>query len=115
MDVAPIANSRVQIASLTNTAQTVFAASGVAGDYGHKVVLGWILMNGAAQHDVIFRAVDDSPEYFRVRVAANQTLASELPFAVNSAEGLEVITGDAAGDVYITFFYYQPGSRGLGA
>jgi len=111
----PVANARVTVTALTNVAQQVFAASGITGDLGKVLVLGFIINGGAAAEQVIFRATDDTPEYFRVNVAAGGVQIHSDPFEVPAIEGLELITASAAGDVEVTVFYFVPGSKGLGA
>jgi hypothetical protein len=111
----PVANARVTVTALTNVAQAIFAASGVTDDLGSKLILGFLINGGAAAEVVIFRATDDTPEYFRVNVAAAGFAYHDQPFEISAAEGLELITASAAGDVEVTVFYYQPGALGLGA
>jgi hypothetical protein len=108
----PVANARVTIAALTNTAQAVFTS--VASALGQQVILGFLINGGAAAEVVIFRATDDSPEYFRVNIGAGGFALHEQPFCIAMSEGLEVITASAAGDVEVTVFYYVPGALGLG-
>ena len=85
------------IEDLTSTAQTVYATG-----TNHKIAWG-IVAGGAAAEKVIFRAIDDGPEYFRVSVPINDT-ATFFGFEVDTDEGLEVITESAAGDVDVSFF-----------
>ena len=91
---------RSQITSLTTTAQSVFT--------GPNRVAGVVINGGAAAEIVIFRANDDSPEYFRYHIAANTS--AFLPVSFFAEDGLEVITASAAGDVTVTVFYFEPSS-----
>lgn len=111
----PVANARVTITALTNVAQTVFAASGLSPDFGKVLILGFVINGGAAAEQVIFRAVDNAPEYFRVNVGAAGFQAHEEPFEIPADEGLELITASLAGDVEVTIFYFVPGATGLGS
>jgi hypothetical protein len=109
---SPIPNATAKASSLTNTAQTLLDA--VSGAVGGTDVLGVHIRGGAAAEVVIFRAVDDTPEYFRVPIAANGFEELKLPFRVARSEGLEVLTADTAGDVEVVLFYYVPGAKGIG-
>jgi len=111
----PVANARVTITALTNVAQQVFAPSGISGDLGKVLVLGFVINGGAAAEQVIFRADDNTPEYFRVNVGAGGFQPHTEPFEIPAIEGLELITASAAGDVEVTVFYFVPGAKGLGA
>ena len=90
-------NQIVNIESLTNSAQTVFAA-------GAKVRIGHIVCaGGAAAEIVIFRAIADTPVYMQVNVPIGDTVV--VPGWVVGTGGLEVITASAAGDVNVAVFY----------
>ncbi len=110
----PTSNARVTVTSLTNTAQSIFAAT--AGATGNILVNGIIVNGGAAAEIVIFRAEDDSPEYFRISVPIGDTKYIEFrtPLAISALDGMEALTASAAGDVEVTVFYWQPGAAGVG-
>lgn len=93
----PLLSAAIQIASLTDTAQTVVAV-------GAATLITWGIINGgAADEVVIFRAVDNTPEYFRVTVPSGSSVI--VPgFTVDPLQGLEIITVDAAADIDCTFF-----------
>ncbi|MGH7894862.1 MAG: hypothetical protein ACREQL_09345 [Candidatus Binatia bacterium] len=109
-------NAMVAITALTDTAQTVFAA--VAGSTAGTDISVIHLSGGAAAEIVIFRAVDDSPEYFRVKLAILEDkwliFPSDRPLRIAKSEGLEVITASAAADVDVQCFFFQPGAQGIG-
>lgn len=90
-----------RITSLTTTAQTVFAAS------ERHWFKGIHLLGGAADEIVIFRAVDNSPEFFRLPIAAGVAAYYEIA-GESGAEGLEVVTASAAGDVTVAVFEVKP-------
>lgn len=83
-------------ASLTTTPQTLYA--------GKAKVSHFVVGGGAADEIVIFRAVDDSPEYMRVPVLAGTTVV--VPGFEIGAEGLEVVTASLAGDVTVAAFHF---------
>lgn len=109
-------NAQAKASSLTDTAQTLFAA--VAGAMGFQEVSVLHLVGGAAAEIVIFRAEDNLPEYFRVNLAALEdkwiVFPTDRPLAFAKVEGLEVITASAAGDVTVEAYYWAPGAKGIG-
>jgi hypothetical protein len=107
-------NKQFRTTNLSNTAQEVFSAT--SGSFGGTDVDVIHLRGGAAAEVVIFRAVDDSPEYFRVSLAIGEEkwLLFPKPVRFASDQGLEVITADAAGDVTVELYYHQPGAKGIG-
>lgn len=84
--------------ALTTTPQTVFS--------GKAKVSHMVLQGGAAAEIVIFRAVDNSPELFRIKLAIGETVVIPRGFKVDS-EGLEILTASAAGDVAVTIWYFE--------
>ncbi len=88
---------RTVVTSLTNTAQSIFT--------GAWRVAGVVMTGGASAEVVIFRANDDSPEYFRYSLPAGTSVF--LPVHFYAEDGLEVITATAAGDVTVTVFYVK--------
>ena len=99
-DFSEFPRGRTQVTSLTNTAQSVFTGPGR--------VSGVVINGGANPEIVIFRANDDSPEYFRFDIAATSSVY--IPVRFFAEEGLEVLTATAAGDVTVTVFYFEPSS-----
>lgn len=90
-------------AVLTNAAQDV-------GTAGEKIkVSHFLLTGGAAAEIVIFRNSAGTNEYFRVPLAAGEKVVVPRGFVaeVGASHGLEVLTADAAGDVYCTIFYFK--------
>lgn len=63
-------------------------------------------MGGAAAEVVEFRATADTPIYFAVPVGIAAHVNVELD--VYLADGLEILTRTAAGDVEVSIFYVQP-------
>lgn len=102
IDQALFPKGRTHITALDTTAQTVVAA-GARRKFTHFIISG-----GNAAEIVIFRAVDDAPEYFRVAVPAASTVV--VPGFDCGPQGLEVATVTAAGDVYVTAFYVAFGA-----
>lgn len=96
----PKLESVTEISSLTTTAQAVVAA-GSSKAFAYVTIAG-----GAADEIVIFRAVDNTPEYFRVAVPAGSTVVHP-GFETDPDEGLEVVTASAAGDVTVAFFQWE--------
>ena len=92
---------RTSITDLSDTAQTIFTGPGR--------VEGIHIFGGSAAEIVIFRAVDDSPEYFRHDIGAAPS-SVYLPMSFFAEDGLEVITASAAGAVRVTVFYWLPSS-----
>jgi len=91
--------ARVLINGLGSTPQDAFAA-------GVRARTEAILISGAPllPRTVIFRGAAGTPEWFRAAVPANQALYLPLAFVI-PAQGVEVLTADAGGDVSVCFFY----------
>lgn len=88
---------RFNVTDLDTTPQEVFT--------GGRGVSGIRIIGGAAAEIVIFRAVDNSPEYFRINVGIGEQYVDDLPWYAE--EGLEVLTASGAGDVSVTVHYFK--------
>lgn len=86
------------VSNLTNVPQTLIPALPV------RTVQFCVLIGGAAQKDVVFRAVDNSPVYTTITLGAGETKVIQVNTPITE-EGLEVGTSTAAGDVTVTCVY----------
>lgn len=88
----------VTVSGLTNSAQTLLPA------LPKRSIQFCVLIGGASDETVVFRAVDDSPTYATIAVAAGETKVVPVNTSITE-EGLEVGTTTAAGDVTVTCVY----------
>ena len=84
-------------AALSNTAVPVFTDG--------RWVQNIIIEGGAAAEIVIFRAIADTPVWFRVPVGIAGSVVLTFSGRGLFLPGLEVITASAAGDVGVAIFY----------
>jgi hypothetical protein len=82
---------------LTNSAQAVFS--------GGRGVKGVNIQGVGNAATVIFRGTGAGAEYMRITVGIGSRQEFRVPFY--AANGLEVLTASAAGDVNITVFYWD--------
>ncbi len=70
-------------------------------------VVHMVIGTGTALETIIFRAVDDSPEYFRIVCPANRMtqVGGFDTSRIDPGGGLEVLTLSAAGNVSLAIFY----------
>jgi hypothetical protein len=89
--------------ALTTTPQTVFT--------GKRKVSHMVITGGAALETIIFRGIDNTPEYWRLLVPISATITISRGWEVyaeesdGSGSGLEILTLDPAGDVGVAIFY----------
>jgi hypothetical protein len=95
-DSARAPSGAFSTAALTNSAQAVGTSSArLFMEWGH-------LVGGAAAETVVFRASSGGATYFTLKLPAGSVIPlREFAFA----SGLEVLTGDAAGDVGVFIAY----------
>lgn len=83
---------------LTNSAQSVGTG---------RVKVSHVLINGGAADEIVnFRGTGGTPAtYFTVSVPAGELVV--IPRGFEVSQGLEALTISAAGDVWLTVFYFD--------
>ncbi len=94
-DLTEFPRNTIRIDALTNVAKVIAA--------GNIRIVGILVSEQAGAAEVLrFREADDSPEYFSINIAANET--KFFPIRVNLTD-VEVIT-DSAANVDVTIFAF---------
>lgn len=87
---------RARITALSTAPFTIFTEA-------HRV--RGIVLTTVTAATVIFRAIDDVPEYFRYTVPANTSVFLDIGFFAE--EGLEILTAAASGNTDVTVFWVK--------